>query len=403
MIKSNKVGIEKIGIYIPKDYINLSLLAEFRGVDPNKWKKGIGQENMSVMPKDQDVISMGANSCLKILDDEDKEKIDQVIFATESSIDFSKASSTYIHNLLGIQEFAKSYEIKQACYSATAAIQLACDYVRLRPDRKILIIASDVSKYGLKSSGEVTQGAGAISLLISSKAKILEITNETVSYTENSFDFWRPSYSDYPYVEGKYSTQLYINAFVKLVEEFDKRYPEALLKTDSIIYHLPFTKMGKKALDAYYSLLKTRDDDKSRALLERFDSWYENFAKSTIFSKEVGNIYTGSLYLSLLSLLMNGDLKAGDKIALFSYGSGSVAELYTGILSEDYKNFLYRQDIDYLLERRHELSVEEYESNYFHQSYIENVGDVYNDEAKAEEGFYLEKIIDSKRYYKLKK
>ena len=41
MIKKTRVGIEKIGIYIPKDYINLSLLAEFRGVDPNKWKKGI--------------------------------------------------------------------------------------------------------------------------------------------------------------------------------------------------------------------------------------------------------------------------------------------------------------------------------------------------------------------------
>lgn len=403
MINSTKVGIEKIGIYIPRDYINLSLLAEFRGIDPNKWRKGIGQENMSVMPKDQDVISMGANACLKILDDEDKAKIDQVIFATESSVDFSKASSTYIHNLLGIQEFAKSYEIKQACYSATAAIQLACDYVRLRPDRKILIISSDVSKYGLKTSGEVTQGAGAIALLISSKAKVLEITNETVSYTENSFDFWRPSFSDYPYVEGKYSTQLYIDAFVKLVEEFDRRYPEVLLNTESIIYHLPFTRMGKKALDAFYDLLKGKDDEKSKALSAKFEIWYENFDKSTIFSKEVGNIYTGSLYLSLLSLLMNGDLKSGDKIALFSYGSGSVAELYTGILAKDYKNYLYRQDIDHLLERRHELSVDEYEKNYFHLSYIEDVGDIFNEEEDAEAGFYLEKIVDSKRYYKLKK
>lgn len=403
MTNSNKVGIEKIGIYIPKDYIRLSVLAEFRGVDPDKWNKGIGQDNMSVLPKDQDIISMGANACLKILDNEDKAKIDQVIFATESSVDFSKASSTYIHNLLGIQEFAKSYEIKQACYSATAAIQLACDYVRLRPDRKILIIASDVSKYGLKTSGEVTQGAGAIALLISSKAKVLEITNETVSYTENSFDFWRPSFSDYPYVEGKYSTQLYIDAFVKLVEEFDRRFPGVLNETEAIIYHLPFTRMGKKAIDFYRDILKEKGDKKSLGLLKKFDFWYENYEKSTIFSKEIGNIYTGSLYLSLLSLLMNGDLKDGDKIALFSYGSGSVAELYTGVLSDNYKDFLYREDIDHLLSRRHELSVDEYEKNYFHLSYIEDVGNIFNKEEDAEEGFYLEKIEDSKRYYKLKK
>lgn len=403
MTHSNKVGIEKIGIYIPKNYISLSRLAEFRGVDPDKWKKGIGQDKMSVLTKDQDVISMGANACLKILDEEDKSKIDQVIFATESSVDFSKASSTYIHNLLGIQEFAKSYEIKQACYSATAAIQLACDYVRLRPDRKILIIASDVSKYGLNTSGEVTQGAGAISLLISSKPKVMEISDETVSYTLNSFDFWRPSFSDYPYVEGKYSTELYIDVFLKLVEEFDKRFPDVLKNTQAIIYHLPFTRMGKKAVDALKERLVNIGDEKSNILLEKFPQWYKNYEKSTIFSKEVGNIYTGSLYLSLLSLLMNGDLKDREKIALFSYGSGSVAELYTAVLSENYKDYLYKDDIDDLLKRRHELTVEEYEKKYFDMSYIEYLGDTINEEKDAESGFYLARIENSKRYYKFKK
>lgn len=397
-----KVGIEKIGIYIPKNYIDLSVLAKFRGVDPDKWSKGLGQENMSVLPKDQDVISMGANSCIKILDEEDKASIDQVIFATESSLDFSKASSTYIHKLLEIQPFARSYEIKQACYSATAAIQLACDYVRLRPDRKVLIIASDVSKYGLKSSGEVTQGAGAISLLISSKPKVMEITEETVSYTENSFDFWRPSHSEYPIVEGKYSTQLYINAFEKIFEEFDKRYPQSLMGIESIIYHLPFSKMGKKALVALEDRIRQDFGDEDE-LLEKFPKWYENFEKSALFGREVGNIYTGSLYLSLLSLLMNANLEGGKKIGFFSYGSGAVAELFTGILSENYKDFLYRKDIDQLLERRRELSVEEYEKDYFNLSYIEDSGDFYNDEASAEVGFYLEKVEGNKRFYKLKK
>lgn len=403
MINKTRVGIEKIGIYIPKDYINLSLLAEFRGVDPNKWKKGIGQENMSVMPKDQDVISMGANSCLKILDDEDKNTIDQVIFATESSVDFSKASSTYIHKLLGIQPFAKSYEIKQACYSATAAIQLACDYVRLRPDRKVLIIASDVSKYGLKSSGEVTQGAGAISILISTNVKVMEVSEETVSYTENSFDFWRPSFSDYPIVEGKYSTELYIDAFVKLVEEFNRRFPSSLDELEALIYHLPFTRMGMKALLGLEEKIKDGSVSIAPELLEKKSIWERNYELSTEFAREVGNIYTGSLYLSLLSLLMNGNLKDGDKIGLFSYGSGAVAEFYTGILAPNYKQYLYKEDVDYLLSRRHELTVEEYEDNYFQQSYIEDTGDIYNKEEDAEEGFYLEKIEGSKRYYKLKK
>lgn len=397
-----KVGIEKIGIFIPKEYINLESLAEYRGVDPRKWTVGIGQDYMSVLSVDQDIISMGANACLKILDEEDKEKIDQIIFATESSLDFSKASSTYIHKLLKIQPFAKSYEIKQACYSATAAIQNALDYVRLRPDRKVLVISSDVSKYGLNSSGEVTQGAGAIAILISSKPKVMEITSKSISHTENAFDFWRPTYSDYPLVEGKYSTELYIKVFITIVKEFSNRYKGTISSLDAIIFHLPFSKMGMKAIKALEEEIEKGNLVLEEDIEDRFELWYENYEKSIIYGKQVGNIYTGSLYLGLISLLMNANLADGSEIGLFSYGSGAVAELYTGILSENYQNYLYRQDIESLLDRRREMTIEEYERDYANYRYTENLGDIDNSKREVEEGFYLYKVVDDKRYYKLK-
>ena len=50
----------------------------------------------------------------------------------------------------------------------------------------------------------------------------------------------------------------------------------------------------------------------------------------------MGNIYTGSLYLSLISLLETHKLSAGDNIGLFSYGSGSVGEFFSGKLVEGY-------------------------------------------------------------------
>lgn len=398
----NRVGIEKIGIFIPQKYIDLSKLATYRGIDPLKWTEGIGQERMSIMTIKQDVVSMGANACLKILDDEDKKTIDQVIFATESALDFSKASSTYIHKLLGIQPFAKSYEIKQACYSATAAIQLATDYVRLRPDRKVIIIASDISKYGLRSSGEATQGAGAIAILISSNPKVMEITQQSVSLTEHSFDFWRPNYSDYPFVEGKFSTQLYIDSFIRLAVEFENRYPGKLGRLEAILFHLPFSKMGRKALKA---LQKELEEGRVQieGLSKNFEKLYENYEKSIIFGKEIGNIYTGSLYLGLLSLLLNADIAGNSEIALFSYGSGAVAELYVGKLNENYKQYLHREDINYLLAKREELSIEDYENEYFDdqptrsQEYIEN-----KEPSDIEEGYYLEKVVEDKRFYKYK-
>ena len=52
------------------------------------------------------------------------------------------------------------------------------------------------------------------------------------------------------------------------------------------------------------------------------------------YNRYVGNIYTGSLYLSLISLLENRDLRTGETIGLFSYGSGSVGEFYSATLVE---------------------------------------------------------------------
>lgn len=376
-----KVGIDKIGLYIPKNYVDLAKLAELRGVDPNKWTKGIGQKKMSVVSKNEDIVSMGINSALSIIAKEDIKDIDQVIFATESGFDYSKAASTYLQEYLGLSEFIKAYEIKQACYSATAAIQIACDYVRLRPTKKVLVISSDISKYGANSSGEVTQGAGSIAMIIASNPSILEIEKNSNSITLNEYDFWRPDGEKYPFVDSKFSVELYIDVFKKL---FNKKLEnkEDVLKLDSILFHLPFSKMGKKAL---ISLENEIEDEDIKTL---FEKWYAHYEKSKIFAENVGNLYTGSLYLSLISLLLNGDLEDGADIGLFSYGSGCVAEFFTGKLANNYKKSINKTDIENRINNREEIKLEEY-SKYFEDG-IEN---------NLENGDFFFEVKDNKRYY----
>ena len=50
--------------------------------------------------------------------------------------------------------------------------------------------------------------------------------------------------------------------------------------------------------------------------------------KSIRYSRRIGNLYTGSLYLGLTSLYWKipKSLQPGDRIGLFSYGSGAVSE-----------------------------------------------------------------------------
>src|SRR5690606_10375127 len=138
----------------------MTKLAEARGVDPDKFTIGIGQDEMALAPVTQDAVTLAANAALQIIDEEDKEKIDLVLFGTESGIDHSKSAAVYVHNLLGLNPYARSVELKQACYSATAGIQMAKGHIALNPDSKVLVIGADIARYGLGTPGEATQGAG---------------------------------------------------------------------------------------------------------------------------------------------------------------------------------------------------------------------------------------------------
>lgn len=381
-----KVGIDKIGAYIPKHYVEMTELAKARNIDPNKLTIGIGQDRMAVPTLCEDIVTMAANASLQILDDSDKAAIDQIIFATESSFDFSKAAATYLHELLEIQPYAKAYELKQACYGTTAGVQIAADYVRLRPNRKVLVIASDIARYGLNTPGEATQGAGAIALLISANPRILALDLESVSYTTNQYDFWRPSYSSVAFVDGKFSTELYQDCFKQVMKQAN------LQDLTALVFHLPFSKMGKKALDAYKEVAPSE-------LASVIEQWEAHYGNSILLGRQVGNIYTGSLYLSLLSLLWHSDeLEAGQRIGLFSYGSGAVAELFCGELQSDYKAQIAQMDLATHLNRRVALPIAEYEA-IFEQKLPVSDEVIRIDDAYTVEGVHLACIDAHRRYY----
>src|SRR5690625_2457499 len=133
-------------------------------------------------------------------------------------------------------------------------------------------------------------------------------------------DFWRPIYSEEALVDGKYSNEQYIAFFSNVWDEFQKKTNLGLKDFEAICFHLPYTKMGIKALKSHYP-------DGMGADEERILS---NYQISTTYNRLVGNIYTASLYLSLLSLLENKeDLKDGSRIGLYSYGSGAVGEFFS--------------------------------------------------------------------------
>ncbi|WP_279021899.1 hydroxymethylglutaryl-CoA synthase [Lactobacillus taiwanensis] len=346
-----KVGIDQIGYFTPNKYVDMVDLAHARNQDPNKFLIGIGQSKMSVADATQDTVSMGINATLRYLNKINKSKVGLLIFGTESSVDQSKSGSLFVKSALKLDPSVRAFEVKEACFGLTAGLMIAQDFVRLHPDQTAIVIGSDIARYGLKTAGEVTQGAGSVSLLISSNPRILELNEGHSAYSEDINDFWRPNNSKLAKVDGKYSTQVYLDFFKHTFNDYKEQKNLETRDFAAIVYHLPFTKMGLKANRI---AIEGEDEETNARLMDSFTAAKE-------LNANVGNIYTGSLYLSLLSLLENGDLKAGDLTGLFSYGSGAMAEFYSANVVEGYEKQIDKAGDEALLAKRKKLSVDEYE------------------------------------------
>ncbi len=348
------VGIDKIGFYTPSLYLDMAELATARGEDPNKYLIGIGQSKQAIIPPTQDIVTMAANAASQFLTPALKAEVAMVLFGTESGIDNSKASAVYLAHLLGLSPQTRAIELKQACYGATAGLQLAADYVRVHPQAKVLVIGADVARYGLRTAGEVTQGGGAVAMLVAADPQVLALDMVSSYHTEDVMDFWRPIYRTEALVDGKYSTNVYLDFFKTVWTNYQQQTNRTIADFDAFVFHLPFTKMGRKGLR---QVLPEAQPEQQKSLKAAFEASQED-------NRNVGNLYTGSLYLSLLSLLRHGQLTAGARLGFFSYGSGAEGEFYSGILQSGFQQGYDDTVLTELLAQRKRVSVAEYEDIY---------------------------------------
>ena len=385
-----KIGIDKIGFAMPKYFLDIADLAKARNINVNKYVKGLLQLEMSIAPITQDIVTLGATAASEFLTEEDKKNIDMIIIGTESGIDQSKSASIFIHNLLGLSSFTRAIEVKEACYGGTAAIAIAKNHVASNPESSVLVITSDLAKYGIGATGESTQGAGSCAMLIKKDPSILILNDDNVYQTRDIMDFWRPNYSDFPHVDGHFSTKQYLDCLETTWNEYSKKFNKSLDDFEAICFHLPFPKIGLKGLNT----IVPKQENKNLK-----DKLNENFHTSIIYNQKVGNIYTGSLYLNLLSLLENSkSLSSGNNILMYSYGSGAVCEIFSVTLVNGFEKRL-RSDRMADFDTRVKLSIEEYEKMFFEKIELDENG---NSSFISDDNslFSLEKIENHMRIYK---
>jgi len=433
-------GIDDISIYIPRLYLDAGDFAKARGLDPEKLERGLGIGQMAIVDTNQDPACLAANACLKVMQKNKltPDKIGRLYVATESSFDESKAMNSYVIGMLeqvyGGDTFGHcgGIECKFACVSGSYALYDNTNWIRAgeSEDKYALVVVSDIAKYDLGSSGEVTQGAGAIAMLLNEKPRLLSFDPKVTSTSiKNEYDFYRPFGIETPIVHGQYSNLLYLiqvkNALidykrkVKATGLIKLKEGETILDhVDYLNMHLPYSNMGKKAL-AYLvrhewralprwkkiieeigmeepipndprgtieSVLQdaefmTKDHQFTKLFTntEKYVELYESkLASSLIASKMIGNLYTASLYLGFRSSLefeyKNGIDLNGKRVGLCSYGSGASAMIFSGVIQPEYVQVVKDMNLEAEIGPRTKLSLDEYEELHENKrTYEENI------------------------------
>ncbi|MGL5899668.1 MAG: hydroxymethylglutaryl-CoA synthase family protein [Lactobacillaceae bacterium] len=381
------IGISKITGYFPQRYVKMRDLAVARREDPQKYLIGLGQEKMAVVGGNEDAVSLGLNAVKRLitdLDDREKSQIKMVIWATESSTDESKAASLNLIDTLQLPDNGRYFEIKEACYGGTAALALAFAQVALHPETKIIVVTSDIARYGLKTKGEVTQGAGSIAMMVEDSSNIaLSPFGQPAYYAKNIADFYRPQGQNAAIVQGQLSNQSYLNFFYQVFQDFFKKQDLIPEEIKLINFHLPYTKIGLKGLE------KVKD----QVSLSTYEEWVKLFNQGKALNAEIGNIYTGSLYLNLISNMLQGNFSSGDLLGMYSYGSGAQGEFYVLKVQQ----VLKIPEIENLFINRKAISVEEYENLY--RETTTNLNQTFNSEGIRQGDFYLKFIKNGERFY----
>lgn len=350
-------GIDALSFYTPSYSLDLKTFAAARDQEVDKFYHDLGQKKMSIAPPNEDVVTLAANAVWPLFRDNATNDIEMVLFATETGTDLSKAAATYIHRLFNLSKRCRVVELKQACYSATFGLQMGLAWLRQNAGKKVLLIAADIAHYAFNSTAESSQGSGAVAMLLSANPRLLVIDQEAGYCTREAMDFWRPNYSDYALVDGRLSCEVYIRLAVETWQQYVAITGRKFSDHDRFCYHVPLVKLVEKAHNKV-----ARMNGIGNLTKEQLE--YQ-IGSSLIYNREVGNCYTASLYVSILSLLENVTSDLTDKlIGLYSYGSGSVGEFFAARVVPNYKNWLLASHHQKMLATREELTFVEYENFY---------------------------------------
>jgi len=378
-----KVGLGDLRFYVPRNEIDLETLVTRRIADDPALAKHLtralqttGQRGIRFPEPREDSATMAAEAAYELLADNPEAKraaLRWLVTGTETGLDHSKPLSAYVQGMLDksgqtIPAKLASFQVQHACAGGALGLLSVAAMIALSKDRREtgLVAASDISRYSLKTTAEITQGAGAAAMLVESDPRLLEFDPAAAGYCSRDVDdFFRPLGSTTAKVKGGYSMECYLQSLDEAFGDHATRLgigrAELLGSYDAVVLHTPFRNMPELAMKRLLAKDLGLDEAASMAWLEE-----RHFFESVDIIADIGNSYSASLFIFLASTLRvlrerYGGGAVGKKILVASYGSGNVMAVFTATVAAKAVEVIDRWDFGATMASPRKATMEDYE------------------------------------------
>ena len=272
-MERKRIGISGLSAYMPPFRVWLEDWCDWSGDHWPKVREVVGR-SFRVRGPDQSVYTMAATAVMRLIEqyDIDPARVKFLGLGTESSTDNS-AGAIIVKGMVdqalaaqGKPPIARSCEVpefKHACLGGVYGMKSAIRHLALDgAGGQAIVVCADIAEYARGSSGEPTQGAGAVAMLLEEDPTMVEVdlVNSGSASDYRIMDFRKPmlrfcgqdrseshQVQDFPVFNGKYSTTCYIDETLHALSDmYEKRSlnpAEYLRSLHTVFMHRPYRRM----------------------------------------------------------------------------------------------------------------------------------------------------------------
>jgi hydroxymethylglutaryl-CoA synthase len=295
-----KIGISGLAAYVPPFRVWLEDWCDWSDNHWPKIREVVGR-SFRVRGPNQSVYTMAATAVMRLIDqyDIDPARVKFLGLGTESSTDNS-AGAIIVKGMVdqaliaaGKAPIARSCEVpefKHACLGGVYGMKSAIRHLALDgAGGQAIVVCADIAEYARGSSGEPTQGAGAVAMLLEENPTLAEVdlVNSGSASDYRIMDFRKPmlrfcgqdrseshQVQDFPVFNGKYSTTCYIDETLHALNDmYEKRGLDAcdyLRSLDTVFMHRPYRRMPETGWAISYLFALGNGSPEDRAELASY-------------------------------------------------------------------------------------------------------------------------------------